>query len=54
MDRGLKPMTTQVDLAALSREDLINFRRQLLGLLACVELALSQHGLTFSRKGSRW
>lgn len=50
MDRGIMPFTTEVDVAVMSREDLVNFRRSLLGCLAIVELALKQHGLTFPRK----
>lgn len=44
------PFATQVNTANLSREDLLNFRRQLLGLLGCVEMALKQQGLTFAVK----
>lgn len=41
---------TEIDLAALTAQDLLNFRRSLLGLLSVVELALTQHGLTFPKR----
>ena len=52
MDRGITalPFTTQIDTALMSREDLLNFRRSLLGALAIIDLALSQPHLTSGAK----
>lgn len=52
MDRRVTepPVTTQMNLAVLSGAELMAFRRNLLGVLSIVEVALAQHGLTFPPK----
>lgn len=46
------PLTTSVNLHGMTRMELLNFRRSLLGCLAMVELALSQP-LTTEQKSCR-